>query len=195
MSVLLIECRVPPFTVPHFLIDGSPTQLEFPTKLDYLIADLDGDGIITQGDVDNASDELLVMNRCSTLMSFAAEDDDTVDEESDENETMNELVEATWWHDNNEVKVWCTLNNTPTALLWQEGSWQVQLSLPSEYFALQTVLTFLDVNQKRFREAIATFRPQIQQTQQDVYHNVTNAGTIRNLERRLNHVARTYVRL
>ena len=112
MTVLLIECRVPPFTVPHFLIDGSTTQLEFPTKLDYLIADLDGDGVITQGDLDNASDVSLVMERCSTLRSLVAEDDvviddDNFDEESDENEaTVDDLVEATWWHDNNEVKVW-----------------------------------------------------------------------------------------
>ena len=199
-------------------------MMEFPTKLDFLIADLDNDGVITSHDLEYANDETLIWARCIVLDAVGIDqstyqlrqgvetedpgagdmDEDEEEEEEEEEEEApdidpyDELTKGTWWHDKSEVKVWCRINDNPVTLTW-DRNWELQLELPEEYFELQTVLTYLGVNQRRFRERVSQFQPQVVQTYTDLHHNaptlMKNTHTLTALGQRLDHVNRTYVRL
>ena len=177
-----------PFRVPHFTIDGS-TLTYFPTKADFIIADFDGDGKITEADAELWNDTFAFENRLMELVDLAHPDYDPED-------TFPFIWEEEWWKDDS-VRIWATIENTEVTLSWEKDTWLLALELPKAMIDLQMTLLFIGMNQQRFREvavnSVQTIRPDNVLKQAAKWF--TSSSLYKGLVSRLEYLYRTYIRL
>lgn len=191
MTALSIQCKIYPFQVPHFTLTNGAIMYGFPTKADFLIADIDGDGVITDADAALWSDALSVDMRLMELVDLAHPDHNP-------NDDFPFIWDDTWWQ-TESVRIWCIFDGIEVTLSWMKDTWQLALVLPSAMIELQTSLVLLGSNQPRFvrfakenNDIINRFTDELKNHTMEWF---MTTPTYQELARRIDHVNRTYVRL
>ena len=178
---------IAPFTVPHFTEDGS-TLLAFPTKADFLIADMDNDGKITDADQALWNDPFALDQRLMTL----AEANHPEWTEGDE---FPLIWDEDWWQAANIV-IWAKIDNTDTVFTWTDN-WELAMVLPKSMIDLQMSLLYIGTNQRTFHEQALSMEEQIEQRLEHLNIQTSDwfTPTYKRLAARVEHVNDTYVRL
>ncbi len=183
-----IHCTCPPFLVPHFVIpeivgDDAISYLEFPRKWDFIVADIDGDGTISEADRERWKSPDDVLLRLAAL-----------DQKS--GDVKLEIWEQDWWH--NGLDVYCTIDDQDKQLTWND-EWELQLTLPPEYIELEIQLLYLGLNLNRFAQIYTDTESQIDAVYDELENNTMElfkqSAKWLTLRKRLSHLENTYVRL
>lgn len=182
---LVIECKVVPFTIPSFTAEGASDLHVFPTKLDCLVADIDGNNVIDDADVALWSDPDAVCRRWSEL------------ENRIEGDTAP-LESQAWWK-GSDVIVYCRIDNLDTDLTWNEKEkYALRLIVPPELMDLQATVMYLYHKQIQFARDLLAYIPHINGVYDELYSNpkiFTLSDTYKDLKQRIDHLESTYVRL
>ena len=174
-----------PFSVPHFLEDGSLSFSEFPCKWDFIIADVDKDGEVSELDRTEWTNKWKIAQHMDSLRIT-----------SEDGKTDLEIWEQDWWEEG--LRVYMILDDKETTLTWNDN-WQLNLELPPQYIELEVQLLYLGLNQNRFQNILEETDKLITRIETDLDENTMElfkqTPTWQNLKERLDHVYRTYVRL
>ena len=196
MTELIIHCDVIPFSVPHF--QGTTVYtVVFPTKLDFLIADCNDDGIIDETDRSLWNDRDMVRDRISDLC--ARFDPSYSDERwyQDQMETL--LYNANWWKDNDAFQITGTLDWHRTLLQWHMPSYELELQVPDRYMSLFLTTKHMREHLRQLETFFFQHDSIIAATYYRLYETLLDelqvVPAFRSLEDRIDHLERTYVRL
>lgn len=190
---LSIHCELSPAAVPVFE-NNSANQSAFPTKLDLIIADMDGDKIITEADRALWEDPNAVAARRALLNSQYNPEYDA----SQPDKVYLPLEKQSWWKAGTVV-VTMRLEGANVPLQWHKDDWELELILPEKFINLQVGLTHVRAKQREFEKELLTYTESVMKEHQrlsdETYAIFAKNSSYQHLIDTINHINNTYVRL
>ena len=181
-----------PFSVPTFH-DNEADAAEFPTKLDYLIADLNGDGFIDVQDAVSWYNDILVRERRQKLLEYQPDYNENLP-----STTYPPLEKQDWWKEN-DVQVTTLLGESVVPLTWHKDDWELELVLPDKYWQLQIGLSYLRERQREQEKAFLglynTVDTEYNLLMDQGWKLLADTSSYRTLQQRLDTIDRQYLRL
>ena len=165
----LIECRVNPWTVPHFGDDCEALLTDYPTRFDFMLADYNGDNVIDETDVAFWNDSGAMLARQDELL----------------------------FVDPKSYDIWADIDSTQYIFAFDDKG-VIYFQVPPEFMSITVNMRSLENTWTEQRSALTELRPTLEQycTEYSDTVNVFKLGEIyQNLRKRLDYLERTYIRM
>ena len=178
--VTYVVCEVDPWSIPNF--DHIPISLGFARKIDFLLADIDGDGYITMDDASKWDDADAIRQRRKTI-------ETNIPNWKDEQIVQVQIGNREQDPTNRETQTWFD-EDQEWSIPWNQGNTTVGARL-----------LFLRKSQKKQRAIYEKMKNTIEEENQKlddvqkIGQSLGKTDRYKQLERRINHIYRTYVRL